>query len=65
MLAQVGFRIMTPGCIEQIRNPTICLFPTKPRIPLLAEQGVAAPSEAKAQTGWSDRRNVSAELTIN
>src|SRR5437867_1445326 len=25
--------------------------------------GVAAPSGAKAQTGWSDRRNVSAELT--
>jgi len=25
--------------------------------------GVAAPSEAQAQTGWSDRRNVSAELT--
>src|SRR3989475_4933440 len=26
-------------------------------------RGVDAPSEAKAQTGWSDRRNVSAELT--
>src|SRR5438034_11347774 len=25
--------------------------------------GVAAPSEAQAQTAWSDRRNVSAELT--
>src|SRR5436189_3845807 len=25
--------------------------------------GVDAPSEAKAQTGWSDRRNVSVELT--
>ena len=27
--------------------------------------GVDAPSEAKAQTGWSDRRNISAELTIH
>jgi len=26
---------------------------------------VDAPSEAMAQTGWSDRQNVSAELTIN
>src|SRR5438094_1519537 len=33
------------------------------RFPLLAEEGWMRRSEAKAQTGWSDRRNVWAELT--
>src|SRR5437773_11062676 len=52
--------------------------PTLPRLPYISPRptaqieggyspprrgGVDAPSEAKAQTGWSDRRNISAELT--
>src|SRR5213594_669222 len=54
--------------------------PTLPRLPYISPRPTAqieggyspprrggedAPSEAKAQTGWSDRRNVSAELTTN
>ena len=54
--------------------------PTLPRLPYISPRPTAqieggyspprrggedAPSEAKAQTGWSDRRNISAELTTN
>ena len=46
---------------------TLYSFPLCNSLPLCKAPprrgGVDAPSEAKAQTGWSDRRNVSAELT--